>query len=56
MLVSEGAVRSVSQAMSEFRSIDYEPTTPSHEILDPVKEIIAESKLFALFQFSSTIE
>ena len=44
-LVSEGAARNVSHAISEFRLMDNEPTTPLHEILDQVKDIVSESEL-----------
>ena len=44
MLVSAGAAQSVSQAVSEFRFMKNEPTTPLHKILDQVKDIVEESE------------
>lgn len=46
-LVHEITVRSVSQAIYELRFIINEPTTPWHEKLDKVKDIIEESELSA---------
>ena len=56
MVITEVAARSVSQAISEFRFMDNEPTTPLHEILDQVKDINEESELLAILNSPAPLD